>query len=303
MRETHREIASHYTIKSLLTPWRLKWYSISVLLSLFIALLIVLFSGSGSRILSGRLGGDFPAFYTSGRIVRTSGFNELYDIDQQIKQQKDLFPDQKSYLPFAYPPFVALAYAPVSLLSYRIAYLLNLFVSIGAFFIAFVCLKPVIHGLDEFFLPVFTLSMTFYPFLKSNLCGQNTALTFMLIALIWRFTIENRQYLAGIFIGLLLYKPQFAIPLIGLFILSGRFKIASSGIVIGCLVVTISLFFTGIQPYKQWYHFLNWFSPIDANLNGHNAISWIGFLDAVFGTHNWGGILLRNSCHYFLYLG
>jgi len=283
-------------LKSLLTPWRLKWYSILVLLGLFLALLIVLFSGKGPKILSGRIGGDFPAFYSAGRIVTTVGFNELYDLDQQIKWQKDLFPDRKSYLPFSYPPFVALAYAPMSLLPYRMAYLFNLFVFISAFFMAFVCLKRIIQGLDEYFLPVFTLSFTFYPFLKSNLGGQNTALTLMLFALIWRFASENRQYLAGISLGLLLYKPQFGIPLIGLFVLSGRYRIAISSIVAGSLVITISLFFTGIQPYKQWYNFINWFSTADAIVNGHNAVSWIGFLNAVLGAENKMAFIIGAVC-------
>ena len=284
MRDAKREIESYNRLKSLLTPWRLKWYSIWVLLGIFLALLIVIFSGTGPQILSGRLGGDFPAFYSAGRIVWTSGFNDLYDIDQQNKQQKELFSNQKSYLPFSYPPFVAFAYAPISALPYRIAYLLNLLITITVFFMAFICLKPVIQGLNEFFLPVFTLSLTFYPFLKANLGGQNTAFTFMLIALIWRLTIEDRRYLAGFFMGLLLYKPQFGIPLLGLFVLSRRYKIALSGMAVGCLVIIISLFFMGIQPYKEWYNFINWFSATDAHINASNAISWIGFFDAVFGT-------------------
>ena len=86
--------------------------------------------------------------------------------------------------------------------------------------------------------------------------------------------------------GLLLYKPQFAIPLIGLFILSGRLRIAFFSVVTGCLIIAVGLFFTGVQPYEQWLIFLKWFVPTDANVNGHNAISWIGFLDAVFGTEN-----------------
>lgn len=286
MSDAEREIVSSNRLKFLLTPWRLKWYSISVLLGYFIAILIVLFSGTGPKMLSGRFGGDFADIYAAGRMVSTSGLSELYNLDQQIKMQKDLFPDGKSFLPFPYPPFVALAYAPISLFPYRIAYLLNLLITISAFFIAFVCLKPIIQGLDEFFLPVFTFSFTFYPFWKGILGGQNTALTLMLLALIWRSTKDDRQYLAGIFMGLLIYKPQFGIPLIGLFILSGRYKIALSGIVTGCLIIAISLFFTGIQLYKEWYNFIIWFNTADVSVNGHNAVSWIGFLYAIFGPEN-----------------
>ena len=281
---------------SLITPWRLKWYSFAILFGIFLAVLIAIFSGNGPDILSGRLGGDFPAFYAAGRIVTTVGFNGLYDIDNQIESQKGLFPDRKGFLPFPYPPFVALAYAPLSLLPYRIAYALNLLVNISAFLVAFVCLKKSIPELTEFLVPVFVLSLTFYPLLKANLNGQNSAITLMLFASIWRLTKENREYLAGFFMGLLLYKPQFAIPLIGLFVLSGRLKIALSGVVTGCLIIAVGLFFTGVQPYEQWYIFLKWFVPTDANLNGHNAISWIGFLDAVFGTQNRMVIILGYAC-------
>jgi hypothetical protein len=283
-------------LKSLITPWRLKWYSITVLFGIFLALVIALLSGTGPKILSGRLGGDFPAFYASGRIVTTVGFNGLYDLANQIESQKDLFPDRKGFMPFPYPPFVALAYAPLSLLPYRIAYVLNLVFNISAFFVAFVCLKKEIQGLEEFFLPAFALSLTFYPFLKATLNGQNSAITLMLFALIWRFTTKNRQYLAGFFMGLLLYKPQFAIPLIGLFFLSGRFKIFFSGVVTGSLIIVVSIFFAGFQPYEQWYNFLKWFVPADAIVNGYNAISWIGFLDAVFGTENRMGFILGYAC-------
>ena len=61
-------------LNSLITPWRLKWYSIAVLFGIFLALVIALLSGTGPKILSGRLGGDFPAFYAAGRIVATFGF-------------------------------------------------------------------------------------------------------------------------------------------------------------------------------------------------------------------------------------
>jgi hypothetical protein len=271
---------------ALLTPWRLKWYSIAVLFGIFLSIIITLCSGSESKILSGRLGGDFAAFYSAGRIVSTVGFNGLYEINHQIETQKDLFIDGNSFLPFPYPPFVAIACIPLSLLSYRIAYVLSIIVNLSAFLVAFICLKKEIKGLEEYILPVFTLSLTFYPFFKAILLGQNSAITFMLFALIWRFTSVGRRYSAGFCMGLLLYKPQFAIPIMGLFALSGRIKIALTSAATICSIIVVGLFFTGIQSYVEWYHFLKWFVPADANHNGYNAVSWIGFLDAIFGTNN-----------------
>jgi hypothetical protein len=270
----------------LITPWRLKWYSIAVLSGIFVSVIIVLFSGSGPKIVSGRLGGDFPIFYAAGRMAAIAGYQELYDLEKQIEAQKDLYPDHKSYMPFPYPPFVALACIPLSFFPYRVAYILHLLLNLSAFCFAFVSLREHIEELDRFFLPVFTLSLTFYPFLKAVLNGQLTAITFMLFVLTWRFTIGGSQYLAGFCMGLLLYKPQFAIPCIGVFLLSGRLKTSLAALATVCLIVFISLFFTGIEPYMQWYPLLRWFSLVVSDTNGHNAVSWIGFMDAVFGTGN-----------------
>jgi hypothetical protein len=284
------------TSTSLITPWRLKWYSIAVLFAIISAFVIVIL-GTESKILPGRIGGDFRPFYAAGTYVTTFGFDDLYDISHQSKSQKDLFPDQKEvFLPFPYPPFVALACVPLSVLPYRIAYLLHFFVNLCAFFIAFVCLKKVIRELDDYFFPVVLLSLTFSPFFGAFCNGQTTAIILMLYVLTWRFTKEGRQYLAGFFMGLLLFKPQFAIPLIGVFMLSGRLKIAFSAIGTGSLIIAISLFFTGIQPYERWYHLLKWFALSDANVNRHNAVSWIGFLDAVFGTENKVTFIIGYAC-------
>lgn len=274
------------TIDSILTPWRLKWYSIAILVSLGMGLCITLLSGKGPKIISGRLGGDFTAFYAAGRSIITRHGVELYDLDEQIERQKDLYPESEGVLPFAYPPLVALACAPLALFSYRVAFVIWFFSNITAFLLAFFCLRKIIPELRSYFLPAFAICLTFYPFLKAIFNGQNTAFTFMLIALVWLFTLENRFWLAGFFLGLLFYKLQFAVPLIGLFFLSGRMKVVITALVTGIIVFSASLLVVGFQGYENWYQLLKWFSNADAVQNKHNAVSWIGFLDAIFGIDN-----------------
>jgi hypothetical protein len=272
---------------SLLTPWRLKWYSISILFALFSGLIIVLFTSTGTRtITGGRVGGDFTPFYATGRLLANSDFNGLYDRNVQIESQKDLFPDHTGLLAFPYPPYVALACIPLSWFSYPVAYALHVIISICAFYLSFINIRKLIPLIDRFFLPAFTISLTFYPIFAAVFKGQLTAFILMLYTLIWRFTKEGKPFWAGLFMGLLLFKPQFAVPLIGLFILSGRIKIALTAIFTSTLIIAVGLLFTGIEPYIAWVDFLKWFVPADAVLNKHNAVSWIGFLDAIFGTEN-----------------
>jgi len=251
-----------------------------------LGLLIALMTGTGPKIISGRLGGDFTAFYGAGRSIIAGNADKLYNLGEQIEQQKDLYPESRGVLPFPYPPFIALACAPLAWLPYRVAFLIWLVLNISAFTVAFLCLRAIIPELRNYFLAAVAICFTFYPFVKAILNGQNTSFTFMLIALTWLFVSKDRQFLAGIFLGLLFYKIQFAIPLIGLFLLSGRIKTASSALITGLLIFLAGLLFVGFQGYENWYDFLKWFPNADAVQNKHNAVSWIGFMDAIFGTDN-----------------
>ena len=50
-----------------LTPWRVRWYSASILSAIFLGFMICAIYGTGGSTIYGRLGGDYPAFYSIGR--------------------------------------------------------------------------------------------------------------------------------------------------------------------------------------------------------------------------------------------
>ena len=83
----------------LLTPWRLKWYSASILFALFVGFIIPILSGSGSIILTGRLGGDFPTFYSIGRMISKGDWQEIYNRDRQSTEQRPFMGNENAYLP------------------------------------------------------------------------------------------------------------------------------------------------------------------------------------------------------------
>ena len=110
----------------MLTPWSLKWYPRSLLAAIAVAFIFAVLSGSGASTFTGRLGGDYAAFYGAGRIIAEGDFEELYNWKRQLAAQQGLFPgEEKSFLPFMYPTYVALAYLPLSLLPYRPSYIIH----------------------------------------------------------------------------------------------------------------------------------------------------------------------------------
>ncbi|MEM7142160.1 MAG: hypothetical protein AAF548_14145 [Actinomycetota bacterium] len=79
---------------------RLTLYPKALLAALAVAFVIVLASGSGSDTASGRVGGDFPAFYSAGSIVADGDIDDLWDLEVQRAAQADLLGDEDGFIMF-----------------------------------------------------------------------------------------------------------------------------------------------------------------------------------------------------------
>jgi hypothetical protein len=122
--------------------------------------------------------------------------------------------------------------------------------------------------------------------LVATLNGQNTSLTLMLITLVWHFTLKCKPVAAGIFLGFLLYKPQFGLPFLGIFILSKRLKSASVALVILIGAILIGNLICGFDWLVNWLMYSRNLIAANAIANQQNAISIIGFTKAIFGPDN-----------------
>ena len=75
-----------------------------VVIGMVFALVIAGLGGTGVETVSGRLGGDFPAFYGVGRLVLEGKQAEMYAPEVQAQIQSDLLSESDEFLYFAYPP-------------------------------------------------------------------------------------------------------------------------------------------------------------------------------------------------------
>ena len=133
--------------------------------------MICVFYGTGSSTISGRLGGDYPAFYSIGRIVAKGDLKAIYNPENQAAEQKPLMGEETGYLPFGYPPYVALFYWPLSLLSYRLSYVIHTVVMALALLSIFHIMRPVSAEINKNFLDAFSLSFCSLPYLLQGLCN------------------------------------------------------------------------------------------------------------------------------------
>ena len=279
-------------------PWLIK-VAIAVAVALTIAFAIALASGSGAETAGGRLGGDYPAFYAAGRLITSSDRRDMYDPARQAQMQQGLLPASndgpsnggpsgssapgQGLLYFAYPPHTALLYAPLSHLPYRVSYAVHTLLMVAATVAALALVRPMVPLVDRHFAIVAIGTIAFYPMYRAITGGQNTALTLLLLAGSWRAVDADRDAVAGLLLGLLLFKPQFALPLIGLHLLARRWRLGASAALTAVACWGAGAALLGVGWLSRWLDSVRFFSDLDARVNRRNAVSFLGAADTVLG--------------------
>ncbi len=214
-------------------PFLLVWsiYSVAMLLGVWF---LFFPSGRAERM-------DFRQLYAGGYLARTDPAN-LYDYGRQ-KEVQDAFVSQApGVLPFIRPAYEAWLVAPLTHLPYRIAYFsflcINLLLLLACFFVGrdIFSRKGIIAqprpGLQLF---------AFFPVTVAMLQGQDSILFLLGLCFTYRFLKSGRGFLAGAILGLLLLKPQVALPLALFLIVRYGFSLFAGFAVGGSIVFAASV--------------------------------------------------------------
>ncbi len=237
--------------------------------------------GSEHRVSQGH---DLLPSYAAGELVRTGHAVSMYDLDKVLSIEDRVAGEARlqiepRYGPWLNPPFFALLFAPLSALSYRAALavfaIFNLTLLAGSLWMLGGMLgRRIDRRTKKIHLALVPLLvLTSMPFLQALFHQQNTFISlFLLCSLVtcWR---ADRVFTAGIFAGLLFFKPQLALVVaivlvacLGWRALSG---IAVSGIILLAINLialpgTLSDFLLHLRPIIHWLrsgaHY-NWGPP------------------------------------------
>lgn len=263
---------------------RLRLYPRALIGAVAVAFVLFLVSSSGSDAVSGRVGGDYPAFYAAGRIVLDDP-SALYDVDTQTEWQVDLLGDQPegSVMYFAYPPYVALLYAPLAALPYTVSYAIHTALMVGLLVFGLARLRPLVPLLDRWFEQAVIAAILFFPMFRGLTGGQTTALVLCLVAIGVRALADRHDVVAGLAFAGILFKPQYALAFLGVSLLIGRWRVVAAGAAgaLGWFLVGAAV--QGWGWLGPWSEQVRWFTELDAEANASNAVSWLGFSEALFG--------------------
>jgi hypothetical protein len=201
------------------------------------------------------VGGDFLCFYVAGRSARLN-VEDLYDYETAYRIQQKIVAGtnvRTGYLPFAYPPLVALLFAPLSSLSLQSAYLVWMAFSsllCGAAVLLILHHMPIPKGTKILF---FIMAFSFVPFLINCLGGGQTACIGLLaVALVFSLLKSNRDLAAGITLSISYYKPPLFLLLVLFMILHKRWKMLGAFCIAALLLIAGSIAMVGTDGFTGY---------------------------------------------------
>jgi len=193
---------------------------------------------------SGRV--DFRHLYTAGYMVRTGHAADVYNYELYEKFQNEVVGPAQGALPFNHLAYEALFYAPFSLLTYRHAYFGFLLANLLILAAAVRILRPLFSPLAQLwrYLPV-AIVVCFLPVAIALIEGQDSLILLVLFAAATSKWYCGKDLEAGIFLGLTLFKFQYAIPVALLLFVWRRWRVLAGFSVSGLAVTGISFWLAG----------------------------------------------------------
>lgn len=166
---------------------------------------------------------DFAGFYATGEIVRQGYAQDLYNTTIQQKVESKFLPQGK-FFPLDHPPFEAWLCLPLTFLSYRKAYLLwaafNLLV-LGA---VFYFLRSTGVSLDADTRLVW-LAVCLPLAAGALVLGQDSLLLAPVFLLAFLALKRRRDAIAGLILGVGLFRFEILLPFVFVFFLRRRWKL------------------------------------------------------------------------------
>jgi hypothetical protein len=243
-----------------LNPRRLRDYPRLILIALLIVALANLLLRQGWQGgVHGIIGFDFMAFYSSG-LLYWNDISHLYDFATLNQVQQQLIAPVSlngGANIFSYPPYVALACSLFTLLPYAWSFIVWIGLSLlgiikAVRWMTHMLLPDQLHaaGLDSFQLSIITLS--FFPTYIGLQNGQNQAFTLFLVTGVIVFARQKRWLQAGVLAGLLIYKPQFVVGFLILWLAQGHWRALFAFGAVAATWGGLVLLTRGIEPYLAY---------------------------------------------------
>ncbi|MEN6438994.1 MAG: glycosyltransferase family 87 protein [Syntrophobacter sp.] len=226
-----------------ITPDRLTIYPITILAISVTSWITSQCLGKGLLDASGCIiGSDFLAFYNAGKIYLMGQLDNIYNINDQIVFQKSItYPYwSDNFSPFINPPFIAIFFSLFSHHNYIFGLILWWLFGLCLFLATTKIIKYELRSLNLYnTYQLMHIAFLFPPTWLWFIYGQNTSISLFLYTVGYLLLRRGKDFYAGLFLGLLIYKPQLGIGITCLLLFKSRFSAVAGTILSAGICVAV----------------------------------------------------------------
>ncbi|HZR31871.1 MAG TPA: glycosyltransferase family 87 protein [Terriglobales bacterium] len=193
---------------------------------------------------------DFSVTYIGARMVYEGRGAKLYDLAEQQSTKAALFTHAQPLI-FEHPPFEALLLAPLGRLDYKTAYLIWGLLNVAVWLYLPYLLRPYAPS-PRSDLAYLALWMSFPPLGIALYQGQSSLLLLLVFALAFICLKRGKEFRAGLWLGLGLFKFQFVLPLILIFLLRRKWKVFGGFAVAATALAVLSFVAAGLAGIMDY---------------------------------------------------
>jgi hypothetical protein len=233
-------------------------------------------------IFAGSLSVDFRSFWAATQAFLTIGPAAAYDMPtlNRIIQHLAGYGDGGMSLvaaPAPYPPPFFLIFAPFALIWPPLGFACWTALNLA---LAVIAIRPFLLTARSPWTVAVT-AVLFFPLAFSLYAGQPSGILLFGLAQVYRSLQAEQELRAGLWLGVLLLKPQYAIGLLLVWLLKRRWQALAGAALAGAILAMLSLALIGIsglQTYRTLLDNIAGFRSAPAGIAPNIMISWRGFL-------------------------
>lgn len=227
---------------------------------------------------------DFSVTYIGSRMVYQGLGPKLYDLAEQQKVKRLLLPDAEPLI-YEHPPFEALFLAPLGALPYKTAYLIWGLINAAIWLMLPFILRPYAPAPRDD-LGYLLLWLLFAPLGVTLFEGQSSLFLLLLYSITFIQLRGGRDLRAGAIFGLALFKFQFVIPFVLIFLLQRKWRFMKGFLATSTALGALSLVAVGGHGIISYIQLLVGIAAHPDNSSYGRAIGMAtvqGFLQPLLG--------------------
>ena len=219
---------------------------------------------------------DYPAFLTGWKMMVTGQSSHLYDLAAQAKVQHALINGsfKNEVLPFNYPPYIATVFGGLGRISLTTGYWIWAATNVALAGVLLILLRRITRLVGTEWKRYALWVLAVAPLWAAFIGGVFSLWITVGVAGFVLATLEDRQFSAGIWLGLVAFKPQY-LPVLIVFMFTRRmWKALAGAATIGVTLFAVSLPTLGLEGWHGFLSLLQKFSGNGSRMNAHAELMW-----------------------------